>query len=144
MRAFSTGEYRIEVRMGAPRQDALSVRLHAPDGRLLHTYDEQVEASEGTARAIYQALMAAMAAAIRDDCRCLTVDFAPSGLLELVRTSSQAELGLADRNLQRWMFSQLELFDHVWMHGRPLKKGVVPASVEDRDLHDRLFRGGTA
>jgi hypothetical protein len=140
MRAFSSGDFRIEVRMGGSLSDDLRVILQAPDGQMLHEYHERVEGSP--ARTIYQALMTALAEAIRADCRSLTVDFAPAGLLELVK--GEHELPPVERNLRRWALSQLQLFDRVAMHGRPLKLGTVSALSQERALQERLFRTGTA
>jgi hypothetical protein len=142
MTAFHSGDFRIDVRMSGPAEDDLHVALQAPDGRLLHEYSERVEGE--TARAIYQALMTAMACAIREDCRELTVDFAPAGLLALVRDEMAPSLGPVERNLQRWLQTQLQLFDRVWMHGRPLKMGTLGAVSADVALHARLFRQGMA
>lgn len=142
MTTFDRGDFRIEVRMGGAATDDLRVILVAPDGRLLHEYDEQVEGE--AARAVYQALMTAMACAIREDCRKLTVDFSPAGLLELVHDTHSAALPPVERSLQRWLLSQLQLFDQVWMHGRPLKMGALGAASADDALRHRLFRLGRA
>lgn len=142
MTTFDRGDFRIEVRMGGPATDDLRVILLAPDGRLLHEYAEHVEGD--TARSVYQALMTAMACAIREDCRKLTVDFAPAGLLELVRGERADALPPVERSLQRWLLCQLQLFDQVWMHGRPLKMGSIGAASQDDALQQRLFRLGTA
>ena len=142
MGAFDRGDFRIEVRMAGPTQEDLRVILRAPDGRLLHEYAERVEGA--AARPVYQALMTAMACAIREDCRALTVDFAPAGLLELVRDEIGPELAPVERSLQRWLLSQLQLFDQVSMHGRPLKMGSIGAASHDAAFRHRLVREGTA
>jgi len=142
MTTFGRGEFRIDVRMGGD-PDLLRVQLIAPDGTVVHDHAERV-AEEAATRAVYQALMTAMACAIREDCRSLTVDFAPAGLLALVHEEAAARLAPLERNLQRWLLSQLELFDHVWMHGRPLRHGVLPAASAEAALDRRLFRAGRA
>lgn len=142
MSSFDRRDFRIDVRMSGPADDDLHVVLQAPDGRLIHEYSERVEGA--VARSVYQALMTAMACAIREDCRELTVDFAPAGLLALVRDEMAPALDPVERNLQRWLHTQLQLFDRVWMHGRPLKMGTLGAASAETALHARLFRLGTA
>lgn len=143
MRAPSSGDFLIDVRLGGARPDTLHVRLRSPHGELLHEQIESVAERETPARAIFETLMTALAAAIREDCRTLTVDFAPPGLLALVHDEGGAGLSPVERSLQRWALSQFQLFDQVWLHGRPLRQGMAAAS-EERALAARLFRRGTA
>jgi hypothetical protein len=142
MTPLARGEFRIEVRMAGAAADDLRVVLQAPDGTTLHEHRERVGGE--AARAVYQALMTAAACAMREDARSLTVDFAPACLLDLVHDTHSEALSPVDRALQRWLMSQLRLFDQVWMHGRPLKMGVIGAASQDSALLARLYRQGTA
>ena len=114
------GGFRIEVQLGCSKKDALRVRLESPAGHVLLEHTQVIDG--GPARPIYEALLTAMAEALRRDCRQLTVDFAPASLLSLLRPETEANQTSLERSIRRWAIFQLHFFDHVSLHGTPIKQ----------------------